>query len=83
MRRARRPLEEREAISASAKKSTLASPLYRAPPPGAPQDSIDIIMMAPGPLDALPALLDIVANDERAAELSAAPSKVLIYEQRM
>ena len=75
MRRARRPLEEREAISASAKKSTLASPLYRAPPPGAPQDSIDIIMMAPGPLDALPALLDIVANDERAAELSAAPSK--------
>jgi len=30
-------------------------------------------MMAPGPLDALPALLDIVANDERAAELSAAP----------
>ena len=32
-------------------------------------------MMAPGPLDALPALLDIVANDERAAELSAAPSK--------
>ena len=28
-------------------------------------------MMAPGPLDALPALLDIVANDERAAELSA------------
>jgi len=40
-------------------------------------------MMAPGPLDALPALLDIVANDERAAELSAAPSKVLIYEQRM
>ena len=50
---------------------TLASPpLYRPPPPGAPQDSIDIIMMAPGPLDALPALLDIVANDERAAELS-------------
>ncbi len=42
------------------KKFTLASPpLYRAPPPGAPQDSIDIIMMAPGPLDALPALLDI------------------------
>ena len=30
-------------------------------------------MMAPGPLEALPALLDIVANDERAAELSAAP----------
>ena len=29
-------------------------------------------MMAPGPLEALPALLDIVANDERAAELSAA-----------
>ena len=32
-------------------------------------------MMAPGPLDALPALLDIVANDERAAELSAAPNE--------
>ena len=26
-------------------------------------------MMAPGPLDALPALLDIVANDERAVVL--------------
>ena len=58
------------------KEFTLASPpLYRPPPPGAPQDSIDIIMMAPGPLDALPALLDIVANDERAAELSAAPNE--------
>ena len=33
----------------------------------------ELTQMAPGPLDALPALLDIVANDERAAELSAAP----------
>ena len=69
-----RRLRKSAKLSKLRPKSTLASPpLYRAPPPGAPQDSIDIIMMAPGPLDALPALLDIVANDERAAELSAAP----------
>ena len=40
-------------------------------------------MMAPGPLDALPALLDIVANDERAAELCTAASSPRTYRVRV
>ena len=40
-------------------------------------------MMAPGPLDALPALLDIVANDERAAELSAALYGLFQFNQHV
>ena len=74
MRPARRPLNERGASKLRRQKSTLATPLYR-PPKAGGRDSIDIIMMAPGPLDALPALLDIVATDASAAALSEAPSE--------